>query len=109
MRALALSILYAFNDSPREIAVHIADNLDPLTSEQAAEDGEYVMHFLVRERIVFGRNHPANPCDTLHMVREMRAWKFPSGLDEEALLYEASLGRGKCVQQAIDELSLTRR
>jgi hypothetical protein len=108
MKALTLAILYAFNESPREIAVHIANNLNPLTPEQAAADGEYVLHFLVRERIVFGRNHPANPCDTLHMVREMRTWSFPSGVDEEALLYEASLGRGKCAQQADHDLAQNR-
>lgn len=106
MNRIALAILYAANDQPRDIAVFLADKLNPITQEEALADGKYIAYFLMRERLIFKDFHPRNPCDTLHLIREMRTWDFPSGVDEKYLLYSASIGQGKCADAAAEELEL---
>ena len=82
----------------------IADMIDPQTPEAALADGQYISGLLRKEAITLGERSPVLSCNTLHMVREMRSWSYPSGVREDILLLAASKSAGRCGDEAAREL-----
>jgi hypothetical protein len=82
----------------------IADMIDPQTPEAAMAEGKYIVGLLRKEARVLGERSPVLSCNTLHMVREMRSWKYPSGAREDILLLTASKSAGRCGDEASLEL-----
>ncbi len=104
MSALTALILSLFVSGPSRSASAISILIDPKTPDEAIAEGKYIKGFIRKEERVLGPESPVFSCNTLHMIREMRTWQFPSGLNEEELLLVASRAPGKCADDAALEL-----
>jgi hypothetical protein len=103
--ALAALVFSLFVSEPSRSAILIADLIDPQTPEEAIAEGQYLRGFIRKEKSVLGEESPVFSCNTLHMILEMRTWRYPSGLNENELLLMASRAPGGCADEAAQELA----
>lgn len=86
--------------TPSPVVVLLAEQMDPGTEEQAANDSAYLLKYLARESSVLGHDHPRLACDALAVAVEMQTWKTPQRPEVAAALSVAMGGQGACVEDA---------